>query len=76
MRAKLQVHTKVETGAGEHRQVQVQFSAVGGPENEEWSRYTPACQLNISLKGDLADRYEIGKSYFVDFSAVELANEG
>lgn len=70
MRAKLQVHTKVETGAGEHRQVQVQFTAVGGPENEEWARYTPAAQLNISLKGNLADRYKIGESYFVDFSPV------
>lgn len=71
MRAKLQAYCKTETGAGEDRQVQVQFSAVGGPENQEWARYTPAAQLNITLKGDLADRFEIGKSYFLDFSPAD-----
>jgi hypothetical protein len=68
LRAKLVPHSKVETGSGDNRQVQVQLTAVTGPENEEWSRFTPACQLNISLKGDLADRFEIGKAYFVDIT--------
>jgi primosomal replication protein N len=73
LRAKLVPHSKTETGAGEHRQVQVQLSAVAGPENEEWSRYTPSASFNISLKGDLADQLEIGKAYFVDITEATNA---
>ncbi|MEV6879726.1 hypothetical protein [Amycolatopsis sp. NPDC051128] len=68
LRAKLVPHSKTETGAADNRQVQVQFNAVGGPENEAWARYTPAASLSISLKGDLADRFEIGRAYFVDIT--------
>jgi len=68
LRAKLRPHQKIETGAGEDRQVQVQFIVAGGPENHEWARYTPSASFSISLKGDLADQLVIGKDYFIDIT--------
>lgn len=70
MRAKLRPLQKIETGSGDDRQVQVRLTAAGGPENQEWSRWTPSATFDISLKGDLADRFEIGKDYYVDFTEV------
>lgn len=66
LRAKLQPIQKTETGAGNDRQVAVRLAAAAGPENQEWSRWTPSACFDITLKGDLADQLEIGKAYFVD----------
>lgn len=76
IRAKLCPVQKTEIGAGDDRQVTVRLTAVGGPENQDWSRWTPSATFDISLKGDLADRFEIGKSYFVDFTEVPADGVG
>lgn len=68
LRAKMRPNQKVETGAGGDRQVQVQFHVAGGPENLEWSRFTPSGSLSLTLKGDLADQLTIGKDYYVDIA--------
>ncbi|GAB3156178.1 hypothetical protein GCM10027258_62220 [Amycolatopsis stemonae] len=68
LRAKMCPTQKIETGVGENRQVQVQFLAVGGPENEEWARYTPSGNLTLSLKGGIADQLALGKDYYVDIT--------
>jgi len=68
LRAKMRPTQKTETGVGEDRQVQVQFLAAGGPENQEWSRFTPAGSLSLTLKGDLADQLVLGQDYFVDIA--------
>jgi hypothetical protein len=68
LRAKLRPIQKIEIGNGDDRQVTVRLTAASGPENTEWSRYTPAATFDISLKGDLADRFEIGRDYFVDIT--------
>lgn len=68
LRAKLIPIQKTETGAGDNRQVTVRLVAASGPDNQEWSRYTPSATFDIALKGDLADRIEIGKDYYVDIA--------
>lgn len=70
LRAKLCPIQKTEIGTGDDRQVTVRLQAVGGPENQEWSRWTPSATFDIALKGALADQFEIGKNYYVDFTEV------
>lgn len=65
--AKVICNSKLITGAGEHRQAVVKFSANVTPENKAWSLYTPALQLEMTLKGDVADRFEPGQSYTLTF---------
>lgn len=76
IRAKLCPVQKTEIGTGDDRQVTVRLTAVGGPENMEWARWTPSATFDISLKGDLADRFEIGKNYYVDFTEAPDAAAG
>jgi hypothetical protein len=71
MRGKFTLGQKTETGSGASRQVALLFHAVSGPENAEWATYTPAGQLNITLKGNLADRYKIGQPYYIDIVDAE-----
>lgn len=65
--AKVVCNSKLITGAGEHRQAVVRFSADTSPENKEWSLYTPALQLEMTLKGGVADRFEPGAAYTLSF---------
>jgi hypothetical protein len=65
--AKIVCNSKLITGGGEHRQAVVKFSANVTPENKEWSPYTPALQLEMTLKGNVADRFEPGRSYTLTF---------
>lgn len=66
--AKVKCYSKTETGAGDSRQVQVKFNAdYNDGRNKEWSLYTPAVDFSLSLKGDVADRFEIGQAYTVQF---------
>lgn len=67
--AKVVCNSKLITGSGEHRQAVVQFSADASPENKEWSLYTPALQLQMTLRGDVADRFEPGATYTLSFEA-------
>lgn len=65
--AKIVCNSKLITGAGEHRQATIRFSANVTPENKEWSLYTPSLQLEMALRGDVADRFEPGQSYTLTF---------
>lgn len=66
--AKVILNTKTESGVGEHRQVVAAFSAnYAGGKNSEWSLYTPSLQLSMTLKGEVADRFEIGTEYTLTF---------
>jgi len=50
----------------------IKLSAVLGPENESWSKYTPLGELNITLTNTAAFGKIIqGGEYFVDLVPVE-----
>lgn len=66
LRARLRPIQKTEIGSGDARQVTVRLTAATGPENQQWSPYTPSATLDIALKGGLADHLEIGRDYYVD----------
>lgn len=70
--AKVKVWTKNENGEGDGRQATVTF----GPDyadgrNKEWSLYTPSITLTMLLKGDVADKFQLGKSYTLTFEESE-----
>jgi hypothetical protein len=66
--AKVQCHTKNETGEGDNRQAVVTFLPdYADGRNKEWSLYTPALSLSMTLKGAVADRFEPGKAYALQF---------
>lgn len=65
--AKAICNSKLITGGGEHRQAVVKFSADNSPENKEWSLYTPMLQLEMTLKGAVADRFEPDQAYTLTF---------
>lgn len=65
--AKVACNSKFITGAGEHRQAVVKFSADMSLENKEWALYTPALTLEMTLRGDVADRFEPGQAFTLTF---------
>lgn len=69
-RAKFTVDTKLETP---YNFKFTMFPVVtGSPENEEFFKTTPAGQITIQVAKALGDIFQVGKSYYVDFTeAVE-----
>jgi hypothetical protein len=66
--AKIKCTTKDESGEGEQRQVVVGFMPdYADGRNKEWSLYTPNLSLSMTLKGAVADRFEPGKAYTLQF---------
>ncbi len=66
--AKIILNSKLESGVGEHRQVQATFSAnYADGKNAAWAIYTPSLQLVMTLKGEVADRFDIGREYTLTF---------
>ena len=66
--AKVQCSGKTESGEGDNRQVVVTFAPdYADGRNKEWSLYTPALSLSMTLKGAVADRFEPGKAYTLTF---------
>lgn len=67
--AKVTCTSKQETGAGDNRCARVTF----GPDyqdgrNKEWSLATPYLSLEMTLRGDVADRFEPGTHYTLTFT--------
>jgi hypothetical protein len=70
--AKIQCQSKNETGEGDDRQVVVTFLPdYADGRNKEWSLYTPSLSLSMTLKGAVADRFEPGKAYTLQFVEEE-----
>lgn len=66
--AKVQCQSKIESGEDENRQVQVTFVAdYADGRNKEWSLYTPALSLYMTLKGAVADEFQVGDKYTLTF---------
>lgn len=59
-------------GYGEPKPVdteEVTFQAVAGEENKEWSKWTPAGQLTMTINNPAAlAQFEVGRDYFLDFT--------
>lgn len=70
--AKVTCSRKDETGEGDTRQANVSFLPdYADGRNKEWALYTPALSLSMTLKGAVADRFEQGKSYTLQFVESE-----
>lgn len=66
--AKIKVVSKSASGEGDDRQVAVSFQPdYADGRNKEWSRYTPAMNLSITLKGAVADQFEVGDAFTLQF---------
>lgn len=65
--AKVICNSKLITDGGERRQAVVKFTADASTENKAWSLYTPALQLEMTLRGDVADHFEPGQAYTLTF---------
>ncbi len=66
--AKIKCQSKQESGEGDARQVTVTFAPdYADGRNKEWSLYTPALSLTMTLKGAVADRFEPGAAYTLTF---------
>jgi hypothetical protein len=67
--AKVFCQYKNETGDGDQRQSVVTFLPdYADGRNKEWSLYTPALSLSMTLKGSVADQFEVGKAYTLAFT--------
>lgn len=70
--AKVRCSHKVESGEGDNRQASVSFAPdYADGRNKEWSLYTPSLSLSMTLKGDVADRFEAGAAYTLTFTESE-----
>lgn len=66
--AKVICGAKSESGEGDSRQVLVSFAAdYADGRNKEWSLYTPALSLSMTLKGSVADQFEPQRPYTLTF---------
>lgn len=71
---RLQVSNKQEWGDGEDKQVSLSFTCdyMDG-RNKEWSRYTPAASLQMTVKGHVGDEFALGDK--VEVSVVTRKEE-
>jgi hypothetical protein len=52
----------------------VELSPGTGPGNEEWSKYTPAGKLEMTITNpDAISQFKVGEYYFVDFTPAPAA---
>ncbi|MCU1687770.1 MAG: hypothetical protein JWQ81_8509 [Amycolatopsis sp.] len=67
--AKVNCTQKVESGTDADRQVLLSFQAVTDADgsNKEWAKYTPHLQMNMTVIGAVADHFEAGKPYLLQF---------
>jgi hypothetical protein len=73
--AKVQCQTKQESGKGDKRQVVVTFVPdYADGRNKEWSLYTPALSLSMTLRGEVADRFEPSSRYTLTFTPDEATS--
>lgn len=72
--AKIKVTSKSPSGEGDDRQVAVSFIAdYADGRNKEWSRYTPSLSVSMTLKGAVADQFEVGDTFTLQFVKDEPA---
>jgi hypothetical protein len=66
--AKVKCTSKAERGEGDKRQAVVGFQPdYADSRNKEWALYTPALSLSMTLRGTVADRFEVDRPYTLQF---------
>lgn len=70
--AKVVLNHRSETGEGEGRAVTLTFNAdYADGRNKEWAVATPALSLTMTVKGPVAERFEMGGRYTLGFTPEE-----
>lgn len=66
--AKIQCSSKNESGEDDNRMAVVSFQPdYADGRNAEWALATPHLSLSMTLRGEVADRFEQGKRYILQF---------
>lgn len=66
--AKVSVQNKSERGEGDDREVIVNFIPdYNDGRNKEWARFTPAMNFQMTMKGAVADQFNVGDAYTLQF---------
>ncbi|MFE9834091.1 hypothetical protein ACFYP4_02910 [Streptomyces sp. NPDC005551] len=74
--AKALVTDKRQWGEGEDRGATIGFGVdYADDRNREWAYYTPSLSVQMSVRGDVADHFEIGQPFTLTFTP-ESAQEG
>jgi hypothetical protein len=70
--AKVKCSSKVEQGGGSSRFAQVALVPdYTDGRNKEWAVVTPHLTLNMTLRGEVGDRFEVGKCYTLAFTETQ-----
>lgn len=57
---------------GPHVQDAITLTAVSGPGNEQWSRWTPSGSITMTITNpDALNQFRIGKHVYVDFTEAD-----
>lgn len=60
---------KYISGSGDSRQVKIDFVPdYNDGRNKEWARYTPSLQLSMTVRGEVADQFELDGAYLLTFT--------
>lgn len=71
MRAKLQVMS-ITDHRPDSDQIDLSMMAVGGDEDNTFSRWTPSAHLTMTIKNPaLFDSFHIGQKFYVDFTVAD-----
>ncbi len=65
-RAKFYVYSKMETTDG--YQIVLQAVTKSSPENETFWKFTPSGKVEMFIRKEAGDLFEVGKEYYVDFT--------
>lgn len=63
--AKVTCQTKAPAGEGQFEVTFVPDYADG--RNKDWALYTPSLSLSMTVRGEVADRFEPGRAYTLQF---------
>jgi hypothetical protein len=70
--AKIRCVSKVKVGEGDDEQSNLRFSAdYADDRNKAWSKYTPALDLTMIVKGSVADQFDTAKAFTLTFEPAE-----
>lgn len=71
IRAKFRCTSVTEHEGIDKTKQYVFVAATDGEENKSWSKWTPSGKLEMSVTNPDAQKFEPGKSYYLDFSPAE-----
>lgn len=72
-RAKFYLYSKTTYAGDSATNLMFQAVTSGSPENDAFFKWTPTGKLEMSVKPEVAERFEIGKSYYLDFTPAEVS---